>query len=125
MGARPSDGSSSRHDFRGRHQGAPDRHHLLLAAAHGAHGLLQPLPQSREEIKDHVERRGLAAPRAGRKGAQQKVLAHGQLAENAATFGNQREAGLDDVMDGNACKLAAVHRDACAAGSRNQAARSP
>ena len=44
-------------------------------------------------------------------GAEQQVLAHRQLAEDAAPFRHQRDAGLDDLVRRQAAEVAAAERD--------------
>ena len=86
LGWMPSEGSSSS-STRGRAaERARDREHLLLAARQRAAGLLQPLAQDREILEDLLgDLGGLLAPGAGAR-ADQQVLAHRQLGEDAATL---------------------------------------
>ena len=63
----------------GRHKSAADRHHLLLAAAHGAHRLAHPLRELGKQGQHDVAVLPLLRPGAARVGAEHQVLRHGQL----------------------------------------------
>ena len=85
-------------NFRRRHQRAADRHHLLLAAAHGAGLLGEALGQPGKQRDDRARFSVSERARAPRIGAEREVLAHRQFGEDAAPFRHQRDAGLDDLV---------------------------
>jgi hypothetical protein len=74
-------------------EGSGDRHHLLLAAAHGVGELAAPLGKPRK----HGEHAGhpalLGGPRVADVGAHAQVVHDGHLAEQAAALGHQGDAG--------------------------------
>ncbi len=91
IGARPSDGSSSRSDARLRHQRPADREHLLLAAGERARRLAQPLLQAREQGEDPLEiGRDAAVP--ARVGAHLEVLGTVRFAKTLRPSGTMDEA---------------------------------
>src|SRR6516225_1503502 len=81
-------------DRRGRHHGAADRHHLALAATHGAHQLLASLLELRKQGEHALHVLRLGRPRAPGIGAENEVLLHGEVSENAATENMERVLAL-------------------------------
>src|SRR5215471_1357899 len=71
-----------------RHQGAPDREHLLLAARERAGDLLAALAQPREKLGDRIER-PQARPAVGLSPGHGQVLAYGQAAKDAPALRHQ------------------------------------
>ena len=100
IGARPIEGSSSSSSFGWRHQRAPDRAHLLLAAGHRPRLLGLALGEAREEREDAVD--VLLHPRLvlALEGAHLEVLEHGHPREELAALGRLRDAAADDVVRG-------------------------
>ena len=108
-------------DLGRRHHRPADRHHLLLAAAHRPRLLAEALLESREKVNDEFEVSLLGVAGAAGVGAEHEVLAHGQLAEDAAALGHQRDAGLDDLMRRQRRQFAAAEGDRPAGKVRHQA----
>jgi hypothetical protein len=107
-GDKPSDGSSSNRIV-GADISASDRHHLPLAAGHGAHDLLGALLESWEQTQDARQILRLALPRTQGIGAEDEIFLHGQIGEDTAVLGHERNAGLDDLVR-RACRdVGAVH----------------
>ena len=95
-------------DFRRRHHRPGDRHHLLLAAAHGARRLAVALREPREKGEHHLEILRFDRPRPPDMSAEEQVLAHRQVAENAAALGHQGDPRLDDLVGRQRRQLAAA-----------------
>ncbi len=108
-----------------RHHGAADRHHLLLAAAHGARRLGEAFLEAREKLQHALQVALGAVAGAAGIGAELKVLAHGQVGEDAASLRHQRDAGLDDLVRRHEAKLAAAERHRAAGKQRHQAGNDP
>ena len=85
-------------DRRRRHHRAADRHHLPFAAAHRAHELLGTLAQLGKQGQDARQIVRLALARPVGMGAEREILLHGEIGEDAAILGHQRDAGLHDLM---------------------------
>ena len=95
IGARPMDGSSISSSFGLRHQRAPHRHHLLLAAGQRPRELGAPLVEQREERVDALVvllRRAAVQVRA-----HLEVLEHAHRREQAAVLGDDRHPLRDPV----------------------------
>ena len=88
IGARPSNGSSSRMSLRIAHQRARDRQHLLLAAREVGAAAATALAQARKHLPDPVQR---PARRRGQPG-QHEVFLDVEAAEDAALLGHQLHA---------------------------------
>ena len=84
--------------LRFRHQRAPDRAHLLLAARHGAGRLQAAVLQPGKQMIDVVELLGEAGARGRDEGADTQILLDRQLWKQPAVFRHMRDAMLDDVM---------------------------
>jgi hypothetical protein len=89
-GARPSEGSSSISRRGSAHHGARHRHHLLLAAAHGAGELRGALLQARKVVEGALQAFGTQA-RGQQPATEFEVLGDGHLREQLAALGDQRE----------------------------------
>ena len=85
IGDSPSDGSSRMQQPRLRHQSAPDRQHLLLAAGQRAGALRAALGKPREN-REHPVAVLLAVGAAAAIGAEIEVLAHRHVGKDAAAF---------------------------------------
>ena len=75
---------------RASHERAPDREHLLLAAAHRAGELVAPLFETREQA-EHLAHPRLALVPRGEVTAELEVLAHRHLREELPPLRHQRE----------------------------------
>src|SRR3989442_3267512 len=96
---------------RPRHEPAPDRAHLLLAARQGAGQLTLALAQAREEREDHLERVG--ATRAIRRAAAElEVVAHGHRREELTALRHVSDAARDDLRRPETVEPRAVELDA-------------
>ena len=111
IGARPSDGSSSSRSFGLRHQRAPDRAHLLLAAGHRPGLLRAPLLEAREEREHalHVVREVLLVRRAGTRPSRGSRDAHAR--EEPPALGALRDAALHDRVRRRARDVVALEAD--------------
>ena len=99
-------------DLRLRHQRPADRQHLLLAAAHGARELAHALAEARKQGQTR-SRLAASCARARRGiGAEQQVLAHAEVGEDAAVLRHQRQARLDDVVRGQRGEVELAEPDA-------------
>src|SRR5216117_3797062 len=94
-GARPSESSS-------------DRHHLLLPARERARELSPPLAQDRKRRVDALEALAAHPPRRRRVAADLEVLLDGHRREEAATFGNERDAPAAELVRGHRRQIVAV-----------------
>src|SRR5215216_4062985 len=90
------------------HQGAADRKHLLLAAAHRARLLLHALLQAREQVEDTVHVLADTGAVVAMVGAHLKVLKHRHAVEDLAPFGALGYALADHVVGRGALDLLAV-----------------
>ena len=109
--------------LRVRHQGPADGQHLPLAAAHGAGELAHALGETGEEGQHLLQVGGLVRARAGEIGAEQQVLVHGEVGEDAAVLRHQRQARLDDGVRGHVREVDAAEPDARARHVRDHAAQ--
>lgn len=100
------------------HQAAADGEHLLFAAAHGAGELGEAFGESREGCEDAIEVAGAVGPRAA-EGAEEEVVAHGEVGEDFAAFGDVDQAGFDDAFVGGAGDVLAGEGDAAGAGAQD------
>src|SRR3984885_14154138 len=71
---------------RGRHHGAPDRHHLALAAAHGAHDLFWALLEFRKQAKHALQIFSFAGAGPSGVSAEDEILLYGKIGKNPAIF---------------------------------------
>ena len=120
IGERPSEGSSRSRipaptSWRGRSRPSAARRRSWCARSGEA--LVRRGKQRRRD-------RGCASrcARALRIGAEQQILAHRQVAEDAASFRHQRDAGLDDLMRRQHAEIAAAERDPAAGQARTMPA---
>ena len=84
--------------FRRAHQAAPDRHHRLLAARHGAGKLRAALRQARKNAEDVGHARLRDRVRSLLIGADAQILLDGKLGKHLAAFGNAGDAGRDNLV---------------------------
>jgi len=94
-----------------RHEGPADGQHLPLAAAHGAGELAHALGEPGEEGQHLRQVGGLVRAGAGEIGAEQQVLAHREVGEDAAVLRHQRQARLDDGVRGHVREIDAAEPD--------------
>ena len=87
---------------RAAHQRARHGQHLLLAARERAAGLLEPLAQAREDVEHAVEVARDTGLVAAGPGAEAEVLAHGEVAEDAAPLGHLGHAEPHTALGGRA-----------------------
>src|SRR2546425_3252637 len=86
------------HDLRPRHQRAPDREHLLLAARKRPALLVQAFLQAREEAEDALLVLLDALHVVSRERAHLQVLADGHARKDAPALGRVRDAEPDDLV---------------------------
>ena len=96
---------------RARHERAPDRHHLLLAAREGAGDLPPAFSQNGEDRVDVLEPRRPSGPRARREGAELEVLLDGHRAEEPPPLGHHGDATLHDRVSRHAVERRALPAD--------------
>src|SRR5204863_313136 len=113
-GRQPQRGLVEHEQARPRHQGAPDRGHLLLAAGEGAGELAAALGEAREERDDALPRLGAAAPALRRARAEPEVLLDGHAREELAPLRDVGDPARDDRGGRRALEPAAVELDAAA-----------
>src|SRR5687767_4661279 len=94
---------------RPRHQPAPDRAHLLLAARQRPRELTLPLAQAREEREHPVESSG---PLSARGGTELEVFSYAHGREELAALGHMRDAAAHDVGRRSPVDPLAVELDA-------------
>jgi hypothetical protein len=95
----------------GRHQCAPDRAHLLLAAGHRPRVLRATLVEPRKELEHAVHVGGEVLLVRALEGAHLEVLRHGHPRKQAASFGALRDPTLDDRMRAGGGDVAALELD--------------
>src|SRR5574341_1809217 len=105
---------------RARHQRAPDRGHLLLAARERPGELPAALGEPRKEREDPRERLRARAPALGRPRPQLEVLEHGHRGKELAAFRDVRDPARDDGRGPEPADPPAVELDRAAA-ERDQA----
>ena len=96
-GESPSDGSSRRSTPRSRHERAPDRELLLLAAGERAGRPAARLREHRKELVDLRERLAGVVPAPCRE-PEPKVLLHREVAEDPPSLRHERDAGTGDRL---------------------------
>ena len=96
--------------------------HLLLAAGQGAGQRGQPLGELREQLQDLRPARLGRLARQGVAGHPQVVL-HGQVREQAAALGDDRDAGLADALRAAAGEFCLVEEDGPGLGPQDAADR--
>ena len=101
------------------HQGPGHGHHLALAAGHGAHELLAPLAQAREEPQQLLDARSDLGARAAH-GAELEILDHGHVLEDVLALGHIAQPQPHDLMGPPAGDLLAAQQHPAAA-RRHQA----
>src|SRR5581483_1325666 len=91
-----------------RHQRAPDRSRLLLAAGKGAAALPAVLAQHRERLQNGLQ---VPAPRTSRRAADHEVLFDGHLAEELPAFRDERDPAAHASVRALAREIASVEDD--------------
>jgi len=77
-----------------------------------AYELLGTLTQFRKQAENALQVVRLALARTGGMGAENEVLVHGEIGEDAAILGHERDAGLNDFVRRAVGDVGAVHEHA-------------
>src|SRR4051812_16791230 len=94
---KPERGLVEQQHLRPAHQRTGEREHLLLAAGKGARSLPTPLGQRGEEVEPPGEVVPYVPVAAGM-GADEQVVLDGELGEDAAAFGHERDPSVDEPV---------------------------
>ena len=111
-GDKPSEGSSSSSSFGADISARPIATICCSPPLMVRASLRAALGQTRKQRSDAREIARLVGAGAAREGAELEILPHGQLGENAAPLGHQRDAGLDDLVRRQRQQVPAVEGDA-------------
>ena len=76
--------------------------------------------KAREQIEHMGELARFIRAGASGEGAELEIFAHRQLAEQAAAFGHQRQAFLDDIVRRQAANVVAMEQHAAVCALRDQ-----
>ncbi len=92
-------------DLGRQHQSAPQGQHLLLAAREAAGKLAPALLEAREGGKAVLQVGMHFLPRGPPEGAEQQVLLHGELGEQAPALRHEGDAEVDDLLGREPAKV--------------------
>jgi hypothetical protein len=73
---------------------------LLFAAGHGASDLALAFGKAGEKVEDEIALAHFVWPRMGRMGAELEVFGNGEIAKDAAAFGDEGDAQFGKIVGG-------------------------